>query len=510
MKNKLINSRLRKLTKGLIFLCFLLLTFVISCRKERHQVNFEKKILSQNSSDFLSRINAIKIKYYDLNLNEKLNKNTSQNFKWAPNWDNPIVQTVNDTVSYVFFPMQAQKLVDGRLITAKELDSKTYLIVKNEKEYFKGIFYQPSSIGEPKTLSLLHFSGRLLLSNLATKEGFIIDYNNGEPLKTNLSNTVKLNKTSNIGGLSSTTITNCTTIEYCSFMSDGPCRDGSWYLLYRLDCNSIYNSRYSCSNWNLIDYFSETTCETIHTFEDPPMPPEEGGGSNSSGDDTSPTTEQSKNPCDEVKIINQKAQNQQLKDATTALSKKPNDKEYGMTQKLVSLKGQTYKELKINPSGINSYTMDFTWNETDGYAIGFSHKHTVGTGPSPGDVMGPFFFAYEPELTKSGQQQFFKDNLTVTTLSDGNIYVLTIADWGALENINKSNSLDGLNEQYQKFAEKFYYGNNETTSAMQNSEYALMKLFGSAINLYKKEVGATNFTPYKIDINDNVIKNPCK
>lgn len=217
-----------------------------------------------------------------------------------------------------------------------------------------------------------------------------------------------------------------------------------------------------------------------------------------------------KNPCDEVKTINQKAQNQQLKDASNELSKKPGDKEYGYEEKLVALSGDKYKEPNISSNGTHRYTMDFTWNDTDGYTIGFSHKHTVGTAPSPGDVMSPFTFAYNPALIRSGQQQFYKDNLTVTTLTDGNVYQITIADWDAIKDIYDKNSIDELNAEYQKFAEKFYYGNNETTSAMQNSEYALMKMFGSAINLYKKELGATNFTPYKIDINDNVIKNPCK
>ena len=217
-----------------------------------------------------------------------------------------------------------------------------------------------------------------------------------------------------------------------------------------------------------------------------------------------------KNPCDEVKSINQKTQNQQIKDATKALSKKPSDKEYGYEDKLVSLGGDKYKEPNIRSNGKHSFNINFTWNDTDGYTIGFNHKHTIGTAPSPGDVMSPFTFAYNPVLIRSGQQQFYKDNLTVTTLTDGNVYQITIADWDAIKDIYDKNSIDELNKEYQRLGEMYADANNGGTSAMQNSEYALMKLFGSAINLYKREEGAVNFVPYTINKYDNIAKNPCK
>jgi hypothetical protein len=217
-----------------------------------------------------------------------------------------------------------------------------------------------------------------------------------------------------------------------------------------------------------------------------------------------------KNPCDEVKSINQKTQNQQIKDATKALSKKPSDKEYGYEDKLVSLGGDKYKEPNIRSNGKHSFNINFTWNDTDGYTIGFNHKHTIGTAPSPGDVMSPFTFAYNPVLIRSGQQQFYKDNLTVTTLTDGNVYQITIADWDAIKDIYDKNSIDELNKEYQRLGEMYADANNGGTSAMQNSEYALMKLFGSAINIYKREEGAVYFVPYTINKYDNIAKNPCK
>jgi hypothetical protein len=124
--------------------------------------------------------------------------------------------------------------------------------------------------------------------------------------------------------------------------------------------------------------------------------------------------------------------------------------------------------------------------------------------------MSPFTFAYNPVLIRSGQQQFYKDNLTVTTLTDGNVYQITIADWDAIKDIYDKNSIDELNKEYQRLGEMYADANNGGTSAMQNSEYALMKLFGSAINLYKREEGAVNFVPYTINKYDNIAKNPCK
>ena len=154
--------------------------------------------------------------------------------------------------------------------------------------------------------------------------------------------------------------------------------------------------------------------------------------------------------------------------------------------------------------------MDFTWNETDGYAIGFNHKHTVGTGPSPADVMSPAGHVNSSELRKSGQQQFYRDNLTVTTLSEGNTYIITIADWDAITKIHTEYlSIDSLNTQYQKLA-KQYLIKNDSADKLLASEYALVKLFGSAVNLYKKASGTSYFVPYTVNKSNTIIQTPCK
>jgi hypothetical protein len=124
-------------------------------------------------------------------------------------------------------------------------------------------------------------------------------------------------------------------------------------------------------------------------------------------------------------------------------------------------------------------------------------------------VISPFTFAYKGAVINSGHQQFYKDNLTVTTLSEGNTYVITIADWEGVKNIYEKYTVNELNIEYRKLAEEYFEANNRTTSAMQNSEYALMKQFGSTINLYKKEVGSTNYVPLRINNFESIAKNPC-
>ena len=51
---------------------------------------------------------------------------------------------------------------------------------------------------------------------------------------------------------------------------------------------------------------------------------------------------------------------------------------------------------------------------------------------------------------------------------------------------------------------------NYTDNKLLASEYALMKLFGSAVNLYKKASGTSYFVPYTVNKSNTIIQTPCK
>ena len=137
----------------------------------------------------------------------------------------------------------------------------------------------------------------------------------------------------------------------------------------------------------------------------------------------------SKEPCDEADRMNYQSEHAQLAAENLALSNTPNDVEYGTEERLTSIPGNDYNSSNIGSNGVHGFTPTFTWNVSEGFTIGFNHKHTNGTGPSPADIMTPYEFSARPALISSGQQQYYKDNVTIGTISGSNYYKMTIADW---------------------------------------------------------------------------------
>lgn len=79
---------------------------------------------------------------------------------------------------------------------------------------------------------------------------------------------------------------------------------------------------------------------------------------------------------------------------------------------------------------------------------------------------------------------------------------------GAVGTIYNNNTASQLIAQYQGYAQDYLNNNNGATVASQ-SEYALMKIFGSAINFFKKDPSTGKYEPYKVDANGNIQKIVC-
>lgn len=158
----------------------------------------------------------------------------------------------------------------------------------------------------------------------------------------------------------------------------------------------------------------------------------------------------------------------QLAAGNLALSNTPNDVEYGTEERLTSIPGNDYNSSDIRSNGAHDFTPTFNWNVSEGFTIGFNHKHTNGTGPSLSNIMTPHEFSARPSLISSGQQQYYKDNVTIGTISGSNYYKITIADWGAVGTINSNNTASQLIAQYQGYAQDYLNNNNGATVASQS------------------------------------------
>lgn len=213
----------------------------------------------------------------------------------------------------------------------------------------------------------------------------------------------------------------------------------------------------------------------------------------------------SKDPCDEVKKMDYQNIQSQLAQENTDLASMPNDKEYGTEENLSSVPGNDYMNPNIRSTNTNSFKPQFSWNDVEGHTIGFNHKHTNGTGPSPADIMTPYEFSARTALINSGQQDYYKDNMTVNTISGNNNYKMTIRDWGAVATIYGDNTAAELITKYQNYAQD-YLDNNPNATLAARTEYAMIKIFGSSINFYKKNSSTGKYEPYKIDSNGDLKK----
>ncbi|MGN7988135.1 hypothetical protein ACTJKC_12390 [Pedobacter sp. 22226] len=258
-----------------------------SCKKNNflqqdHEV-ITKKVLSKESPDFSSRLAAIKEKFYANKLDQKLIPNVKQSIVWKPDWEHPSTQVVNDSVSYIFYRLKAYLKQDGKLLEAKEVGMATYLMVKNEKEFFKAFYYHPVNVADKaqnsKTFSVENFTGSLLLKNLANGKSFLLDYVNGTVSQSYSKRRLLAVNRQTIKRPDATSYieTQChTELRSCLFASDSPGYCSGIQIVSSETCQwppSMCGVTYS-----LIDSSEETICEDVW-FPDPPADPGESGGS---------------------------------------------------------------------------------------------------------------------------------------------------------------------------------------------------------------------------------------
>lgn len=276
MKNPIKVKRLQ------LVLLFLLIG-IGSCKKENPSENLvkAKSVLSSSSPDYLSRLNEIKKAFYLKRLDEKLKSKDDKNLVWEPDWNNPKTQIINDSVSYVFYQIAGYLLKDGKQESAKIVGAKPFLIVKNEKEFYKGLYYQPNNeVNNKNTQSreiiINHFTGNLLLTNLEIKNSYLIRYKNGTVVSTHSKNSIGYQKLMSVDRKTSYYETHCQTqINSCTYYTYLPSCGGGFVVEYSFYCQEP--SYCQSAGWILSDYSIDQVCEDIW-FPDPPSDPGSGGG----------------------------------------------------------------------------------------------------------------------------------------------------------------------------------------------------------------------------------------
>jgi len=150
----------------------LLLFFILSCF-----IACQKDTISDAEAIRETPIEQIVTLYQNLGLDSKFNPDQEAVINWIPKWEEGIVQKANDTVEYMFVPLRPY-LKKNKDRIAVEKGGKTYLLVKNGKEFYKAFYYTDNS---EEMIEIRGFSGKMLLKNLTTGKANLIEYINGSP-----------------------------------------------------------------------------------------------------------------------------------------------------------------------------------------------------------------------------------------------------------------------------------------------------------------------------------------
>lgn len=278
----------------LVILITLLLFCFGSCKKDTNkEFDNPKKVLSKNDTDYVIRLAAIKKKFYEEKLDEKLIPNMDKRLTWIPDWDHPKALTINDSTSYVFYKLIGKVEIAGKEHTATEKGGASYLMIKNEKDFYKAFYFLPeeqkSIENNFSLLNMSNYSGRLLLSNLQGGKNYMLEYANGRINEAYQKKTlIQLNKIASASNTTSYWERQCQyEMSNCTYVSSGSVNCGQFYgieVVYSPSCNSpspICGVQYWLSDYDVVD-----VCEYVW-FPDPPVDP--GYGGTGYGDDFEPT-----------------------------------------------------------------------------------------------------------------------------------------------------------------------------------------------------------------------------
>jgi len=271
---------------------FLLLTVLgLACRKDvmNTEQQYVKKVLSEKSPDLAKRLEQLKKVFYQEGLDKKLIPNIDQKLVWEPDWKHPKVQTVNDSTSYVFFKLLAYVKQGSKLMEAKEVDAASYLMIKNEQDFYKALYRVKNGPGEIE-VDLTHFSGRLLLNSLKNNQSFLLNYLNGKIVNDAKISLDKLGSSGGAGKIPTTAYweSYCRTeIKECTYVSNEliNCMGAIYFgVVYSYDCR--WPSAVCDVPFYLSNFAYREVCQNIW-FPDPPSPGGGGGGGGVGGTDTS-------------------------------------------------------------------------------------------------------------------------------------------------------------------------------------------------------------------------------
>jgi len=218
-------------------------------------------------------------------------------------------------------------------------------------------------------------------------------------------------------------------------------------------------------------------------------------------------------PCDGVRKGNELENNAAVNDAINAI--KDNNFETGRKFFLSSnTAGGSFQLGPAITSGSNSAVdlSPFTWDPSRGYVIGHMHNHPQGNAPNPSDVMNGVNLAQMGSMPGISFEEvnLYTDNFAAVVVTSNYVYTVTIKNADAYKAFQNNFDQSSANQTWQNLANN-YYTNTAGATIQEAGEYALLSMYGNAINLTRQNVNSTS-SNMQLDINGSnkvTSTNPC-
>lgn len=165
------------------------------------------------------------------------------------------------------------------------------------------------------------------------------------------------------------------------------------------------------------------------------------------------------------------------------------------------------------PGTVNSWPPFYTWNQHNGYAIGSIHNHPNNSAPSPSDAMaGIYISQMRADNHPSAEVDFVTKHNTTIVVTSSYIYTITIKDAALFEAFQASHKTDEITpiDVYLEYVAEFLLNFPNNLDATKPAEYALLMMYGDAINLTRQDINSTpNPTLLQVDNQGEVTYTGC-
>lgn len=145
-------------------------------------------------------------------------------------------------------------------------------------------------------------------------------------------------------------------------------------------------------------------------------------------------------------------------------------------------------------------------------SVGVTHTHPNNSPPSASDIYRASHWINQIPL---GDADLFATYFTMTVITSGNVYVMTIKDKDKFMNLLNNKTEQEFEDEYKKESIEYQRdiaGSNDNWAVKESQEYALLKVFGDAVTIYKsKNQENLDFKPLVFNnTNKPVVKSDCQ